>query len=70
MTRPPPPGQRCDAHVGVSSDQLGQPVVLRCESAATETCRGVSGVVPEVWLCEEHAEALAEKGSVYRGPRR
>lgn len=67
--RRPPAEQPCDAHTGVSSDQLGQPVVLRCENMATETCKATSGMVPEVWLCEEHAETLADKGVVRRNPR-
>lgn len=65
--RKPPPGTRCDAGRGVSSDYAGKPVVLRCENDAVETVKGVFGF--ETWLCTECAEHLAVKERVKRNPR-
>lgn len=68
--RKPPKDTRCDAHTGTGSDHLGKPVVFRCQEQATETCLATKGVVPELWLCDEHAAAMEQSGWVRRNPRR
>jgi hypothetical protein len=65
--RKPPSTARCDAHIGVSYDFTGAPVLHRCPNPAVET---VLGAGMETWLCQACADSMVDRGIVKRNPKR